>query len=44
MFASAATTRDVAKSEGLIVEDLESDPKLQDLVLSLFHATTHTFS
>ena len=36
--------RDVAKSEGLIVEDLESDPKLQNLVLSLFHATTHTFS
>jgi len=36
--------RDVAKSEGLFVENLESDPKLQDLVLSLFHATTHTFS
>ena len=36
--------RDVAKSEGLIVEDLESDQKLQNLVLSLFHATTHTFS
>jgi hypothetical protein len=36
--------RDVAKSEGLTIEDLESDPKLQDLVLSLFHATTYTFS
>jgi len=25
------------------VENLEDDDKLQDLVLSVFHATTHTF-
>ena len=29
--------------EGLIIEDLESDQKLQDLVLSVFHATMLTF-
>lgn len=36
--------RDVAKSKGLIIEDLELDQQFQDLVLSVFHATTHTFS
>ncbi|MBV9179537.1 MAG: hypothetical protein JO297_21115 [Nitrososphaeraceae archaeon] len=35
--------RDEAKSKGLIIEDLESDQKLQDLALSVFHATMHTF-
>jgi hypothetical protein len=28
---------------GLRISDLESDQKLQDLVLSVFHATTFTF-
>ncbi len=35
--------RDKAKEIGLIIEDLEQDQQLQDLVLSVFHATTHTF-
>ena len=35
--------RDKAKEMGLIIEDLEKDQTLQDLVLSVFHATTHTF-
>jgi Serine dehydrogenase proteinase len=33
-----------AKALGLIVDDLEADQQLQDAVLSVFHATTHTFS
>lgn len=37
-------SRDHARKMGLVVEDLESDPKLQDLLLSVFHATTHTFA
>lgn len=32
-----------AKNIGLKIEDLEKDEKLQDLVLSVFHSTTHTF-
>jgi hypothetical protein len=36
--------RDYARRLGLDVEDLEKDQKFQDLVLSVFHATTHTFS
>ncbi len=36
--------RDEARSLGLIVEDLEADQTFQDLVLSIYHATTHTFS
>ncbi len=36
-------TIDVAKSKGLNVTLLENDSKLQDLVLSLFHATMVTF-
>ena len=35
--------RDVAKSKGLTIEGLETDQILQDLVLSIFHVTTHTF-
>lgn len=35
--------RDQAKKMGFIIEDLESDQKFQDLVLSVFHATNHTF-
>jgi len=36
--------REKAKSFGLVIEDLEDDQELQDLVLSTFHATTHTFN
>lgn len=35
--------RTEAKEQGLKVDNLESDQDLQDLVLSVFHATTHTF-
>jgi len=34
--------REQAKEIGLCIEDLETDQKLQDLVLSVFHSTTHT--
>lgn len=37
-------SRDKAKELGLNIENLEDDQDLQDLVLSIFHATTHTFS
>ncbi len=36
--------RDIAKSKGLVVDDLEADQKLQDAVLSVFHATMLTFN
>jgi predicted amino acid-binding ACT domain protein len=36
--------RDKAKKMGLVIEDLEDDQKFQDLVLSVFHTTTHTFN
>ncbi|MHA1782204.1 MAG: hypothetical protein ACTSUL_02140 [Promethearchaeota archaeon] len=32
-----------AKGYGLKIIELEQDQKLQDLVLSVFHSTTHTF-
>jgi hypothetical protein len=35
--------RDAAKEMGLVVDDLEEDQDLQDLVLTVYHATTHTF-
>ena len=35
--------REQAKEIGLKIQNLEDDDKLQDLVLSVFHATTHTF-
>ena len=35
--------RDYCRSLGLAVDDLEQDQTLQDLVLSVFHATTITF-
>lgn len=35
--------RSKAKEFGLIIDDLEEDQEFQDLVLSVFHATTHTF-
>jgi hypothetical protein len=37
-------SRDILKAKGLKIEDLETDQELQDLVLSVFHATTHTFT
>ncbi|MDG6027364.1 MAG: serine protease [Candidatus Brocadia sp.] len=36
--------RQKAKELGLNIVDLESNQVIQDLVLSIFHATTHTFS
>lgn len=36
--------RDLAKKNGLRINDLEKDQILQDLVLSVFHSTTHTHS
>ncbi|HEV2118513.1 MAG TPA: serine protease [Candidatus Bathyarchaeia archaeon] len=36
--------RDQARSYGLVVDDLEKDPVLEDLVLSVFHATSLTFN
>lgn len=36
--------RSVLQEKGLNVKNLEDDQELQDIVLSLFHATTHTFS
>ncbi len=32
------------EGRGLVIADLEEDQEFQDLVLSVFHATTHTFS
>lgn len=37
-------SRDSLKKSGLKITDLESDAELQDIVLSIFHASTHTFS
>ena len=36
--------RDESRAMGLKVEDLENDQQLQDTVLSIHHATMHTFS
>jgi len=36
--------RSQARGFGLIIEDLETDQKFQDLVLSVFHSMTHTFT
>jgi hypothetical protein len=36
--------REKAREIGLFIEDLEEDQEFQDLVLSIFHSTTHTFS
>jgi hypothetical protein len=36
--------RDQAKELGLVIDDLETDQQFQDLVLSVYHATTHTFT
>jgi|ERR1700731_1135506 len=32
------------ENKGLLIDQLEQDPKLEDLVLSVFHATNHTFN
>ena len=37
-------SRDDARSKGLKIVDLENDQTMQDLYLSVFHATTHTFN
>jgi len=37
-------TRDRAEKMGLEIRPLEADQQFQDLVLSVFHATTHTFT
>ena len=37
-------SRDDCKKLGLIIEDLETDQMFQDLVLSVFHASTITFN
>ena len=37
-------TRDRAQAMGLVIVPLEADQQFQDLVLSVFHATTHTFT
>lgn len=37
-------SRDEVARRGLAVAYLEQDPTLQDLALSVFHATTHTFA
>jgi hypothetical protein len=36
--------RQQARDMGLIVDDLESDSRLEDATLAVFHATTHTFN
>jgi len=36
--------RDEARAIGLTIDDLEGDQVFQDLVLSVYHATTHTFN
>ncbi len=41
---SLGIDRDQARAKGIVVDDLESDQTLQDLVLSVHHATLHTFA
>jgi len=41
---SRAIGIDMARAQGLNVTALEADQALQDAVLSVFHATTHTFN
>ncbi len=36
--------RDQARSFGLIVDDLEENKRFEELVMSVFHAITHTFT
>lgn len=37
-------SRQILMKNGLLISELENDDELQDLSLSVFHATTHTFS
>ncbi len=37
-------SRDTIRGYGLVVDDLEADQAFQDAVLTVFHATMHTFS
>jgi len=37
-------SRERARGFGLVIDDLESDQGLQDALLSVFHAATHTFA
>jgi hypothetical protein len=37
-------SRDQARQMGLVVHDLEADQGIQDAVLAVFHAMTHTFN
>jgi len=41
---SRAVTLSSAQENGVKVEPLETDQEIQDTVLSIFHATTHTFA
>lgn len=41
---SLGIDREQAKGQGLLVDDLETDQALQDAVLSVHHATMHTFN
>ncbi|HLI77720.1 MAG TPA: hypothetical protein VKV02_12290 [Acidobacteriaceae bacterium] len=40
---SLGIDREQARDPGVLIEDLESDQKLQDAVLTVHHATMHTF-
>jgi serine dehydrogenase proteinase len=44
MSHSRFISRDQAKKIGLVVDDLEANQGVQDAVLSIFHAFTHTFN
>jgi hypothetical protein len=37
-------SRDQARKMGLVIDDLEANQPIQDAVLSIFHANTHTFN
>ncbi len=37
-------SREEIKAKGMIVENLEEDQEFQDIVLSVYHSTTHTFT
>lgn len=41
---SLGIDRDQARDEGVVIEDLETDPQLQDAVLTVHHAAFHTLS
>jgi hypothetical protein len=41
---SLGIDREKAKEQGLLVDDLETNQELQDAVLSVHHATMHTFN